>query len=299
MFYNRDMGGDVKEKHDMPAKGKIYLVPVPIGNLGDITLRALEVLKSVPLIAAEDTRNAGFLLSRYEIPPPKLISFHKFNERSREDNLFSHLESGQDLAVISDAGTPGISDPAMDLVHKAVSKGIDVVALPGASALLPALTASGLNKGPFLFLGFLPRQGKERDQAIKRIKESFCPVVVYESPLRLPKLLKELYEKMGSRQICIARELTKMYEELIYGDLQELSEEGKVTLKGEFVLVIDSAPPQDGIDLEKAQNTCKMLVTEGLNQRSILKVLQDIYGLKRNDAYQLLLITQNKIGEKP
>jgi len=277
-----------------PEAGKLWLVPVPIGNLGDITLRALEVLKSVSLIAAEDTRNARFLLTRYEIPAPRLISFHKFNERSREDSLIQHLMAGQDLAVISDAGTPGLSDPAMELVASAISKGFEVIALPGASALLPALTASGLNRGPFLFLGFLPTQRKTRQQALSKIRDSIYTVVLYEAPHRIFELLNELWEQCGNRMISLGRELTKLHEEHIRGDLETLREPGSFNPKGEFVLVIEGAEPAQQCSEAQIHELAQLLVDEGIAINPAAKILSRAYGLKRNQAYQFLLDLQRQ-----
>lgn len=270
------------------SPGSIYLVPVPIGNLGDITLRGLEILKSVELIAAEDTRKTRFLLSQYQISIPKLLSFHKFNERSRLDTLFEHLEKGKDLAVVSDAGSPGISDPAMDLVAEAIAKGYRVMALPGASALLPAISASGLNRGPFVFLGFLPLKGKARQEALMQIRDSRFPVVVYEAPHRIEALIKELYELCGKRKVCLAREISKLYEEYIRGDLEQLSQQGSFTLKGEFVMVIDAneAPERPNTD---AEGLARLLLEDKVKPQTVSKALQQSCGLKRNEAYELVL----------
>lgn len=274
--------------------GKLWLVPVPIGNLGDITLRALEVLKTVTLIAAEDTRNARFLLSRYDIPVPRLLSFHKFNERSRENVLLQHLMDGMDLAVISDAGTPGLSDPAMELVTAAIAKGFDVIALPGASALLPALTASGLNQGPFLFLGFLPNQRKARQQVLTQIRDSRYTVVLYEAPHRIVDLLTELLDLCGNRRISLGRELTKLHEEHIRGDLETLREPDSFTLKGEFVLVIEGTRLERDASDREPRELAELLLTEGLGIGPATKILMRVHGLKRNQAYQLLLGLQTQ-----
>lgn len=276
-------------KREIKPCGRLYLVPVPVGNLGDITLRALEVLKSVELIAAEDTRNARFLLQRYDIPVPRLISFHKFNERSREDILLRHLETGKDLAVISDAGTPGLSDPAQELVAQAVANSIVVIALPGASALLPALTGSGLNSGAFLFLGFLPAKRKLRDAALDRIASSFCPVVLYEAPHRVEALLNELHRLCGARRACLARELTKLHEEFIRGDLQTLSQPGAFNPKGEFVIIIDAAETAADAPVTEPEKLALALLEENVETQSAIRLLGRISGLKRNQAYQLLL----------
>ncbi len=221
-------------------KGVIYLVPVPIGNLRDITLRALEVLKRVSLIACEDTRKTAFLLSQYEIPRPRLISFHKFNERSREKALFAHLAKGEDLAVVSDAGSPAISDPAQILVASAVKEDIEIIALPGATALIPALSSSGFDSSAFQFLGFLPAKAKDRKSVIQAIKTYPHPSIIYESVHHLKATLAELSDALSPRQISIAREISKLHEECIRGEISQILEQ-EITLKGEFAIVIDGA----------------------------------------------------------
>ncbi len=279
----------MKARNEIQTAGNLYLVPVPIGNLGDITLRALEVLSNVELIAAEDTRTTSFLLNHHKIAYQEIISYHKFNERARVNLLIEHLLSGKDLAVVSDAGTPALSDPASILVDAAIEANINVIALPGASALLPALTASGLNDGPFLYLGFLPTKAKLRNQALEHIKASPYPVVLYEAPHRIEKLMAELEQALGDRRVCLARELTKLHEEYIRGTLKELKEPGKIKAKGEFVVVIDKAPEADEPNTAQVEQLVALLKKEQISISAATKILMQVTGFKRNQAYQLLL----------
>lgn len=279
----------MKARNEIQTAGNLYLVPVPIGNLGDITLRALEVLSNVELIAAEDTRTTSFLLNHHKIAYQEIISYHKFNERARVNLLIEHLLSGKDLAVVSDAGTPALSDPASILVDAAIEANINVIALPGASALLPALTASGLNDGPFLYLGFLPTKAKLRNQALEHIKASPYPVVLYEAPHRIEKLMAELEQALGDRRVCLARELTKLHEEYIRGTLKELKEPGKIKAKGEFVVVIDKAPEADEPNTAQVEQLVALLKKEQISISAATKILMQLTGIKRNQAYQLLL----------
>ncbi len=219
--------------------GKLYIVPTPIGNLEDITLRAIRILKEVSLVLAEDTRTSGFLLKHLQISTP-LHSHHKFNEHRTVEQVAQRIEAGESVALISDAGTPGISDPGFLLVRTCVEKGITVECLPGATALIPALVASGLPCDRFLFEGFLP-QKKGRNKRIEALKEEERTIVFYESPYRLVKLLQQLLEVFGvDRKASVSRELTKLHEETARGSLQELiTYFEKKGVKGEIVLVVE------------------------------------------------------------
>lgn len=284
----------MKARNENQTAGSLYLVPVPIGNLRDITLRALEVLSGVELIAAEDTRTTSFLLNHHGIAYQELISYHKFNERARINLLIEHLLSGKDLAVVSDAGTPALSDPASILVDAAIEANITVIALPGASALLPALTAGGLNDGPFLFLGFLPTKAKLRDQAIGHIKYSPYPIVLYEAPHRIEKLMVELEQVLGDRKVCLAREITKLHEEYIRGTLKELKEPGKIKTKGEFVVVIDKAPEMAEPNSHQIEQLATLLKQEKISISTATKILMQVTGIKRNQAYNILLDNEHE-----
>ena len=217
---------------------KLYIVPTPIGNLEDITLRALRILKEVDLILAEDTRTSGKLLKHYEISKP-LISHHKFNEHKTVEKIRERIEAGEDVALISDAGTPAISDPGFLLVRTCVEAEIEVECLPGATAFVPALVNSGLPCDRFCFEGFLPPK-KGRQKKLTSLKEEQRTMVFYESPYRLVKTLEQLAEHMGEdRPACVSREISKLHEENARGSLKELITHFKSkTVKGEIVIIV-------------------------------------------------------------
>ena len=217
--------------------GKLYLVSTPIGNLKDITFRAVEILESVPLIAAEDTRHSKVLLSHFNITTP-LISYFEHNEFSRIPKLMDHLKGGNDLAVITDAGTPGISDPAYRLVREAITLSISVESLPGPSAFLAGLTSSGLPTDRFIFEGFLPPK-KGRKKRMLSVENEEATLIYYESPSRLLRTLKQLKETLGDRPAVVARELTKLHEEIKRGTLSELfTYFDKKKARGECVILV-------------------------------------------------------------
>ena len=217
---------------------KLILVPTPVGNLGDMTYRGVEVLKSVDLILAEDTRTSRVLLQHYGIDTP-LQSYHIFNEHQTVAGLVERLQSGTTIAVVTDAGTPGISDPGFLLVREAIKAGVDVECLPGATAFVPALIDSGLPCDRFVFLGFLPHK-KGRQTAIKALADEERTMVVYESPYRLVKLLEELREVLGEeRQVSVSREISKLHAETVRGSVGEvLAHFGTKDVKGEIVVII-------------------------------------------------------------
>lgn len=219
-------------------KSSLYLVPTPIGNLGDITVRALDILRSVDLILAEDTRTTGFLLKHYEISKP-LQSFHNFNEHKVLTHLIERLNKGETIALVSDAGTPGISDPGFLIVRQCVQEGISVDCLPGPTAFVPALVKSGLPCDRFVFEGFLPHK-KGRQTMFKKLSEEDRTMVFYESPYRLIKTLEQIKEYFGAdRQVSVSRELTKMFEETFNGTVEEvLAHFSAKEVKGEIVIVV-------------------------------------------------------------
>jgi 16S rRNA (cytidine1402-2'-O)-methyltransferase len=225
-------------------KTALYLVPTPIGNLGDITLRALDILKSVDVILAEDTRTSGVLLKHYSITKP-LQSFHIFNEHKTVHTLIDRLQKGETMALISDAGTPGISDPGFLLVREALKAGIKIDCLPGATALIPALVKSGFPTDRFVFEGFLPHK-KGRQTLMKKLAEEDRTVIFYESPHRLVKALEQLVEYFGPiRQASVSRELSKKFEETRNGTAQELLDYfSNKEVKGEIVVVVSGKPKE-------------------------------------------------------
>jgi 16S rRNA (cytidine1402-2'-O)-methyltransferase len=217
---------------------KLYVVPTPIGNLEDITLRAIRVLKEVDLILAEDTRVTGNLLRHYSIEK-KMISHHAFNEHKTVEQIVKRIKAGETMALVSDAGTPSISDPGFLLVRECIKNNLEIECLPGATAFVPALVNSGLSSDQFFFAGFLP-QKKGRQAKLQSLKEKSCTMIFYESPYRLVKTLQEFSEIFGKdRQASVSRELTKMFEETQRGTLQELVKYfSSRTIKGEIVIVV-------------------------------------------------------------
>jgi len=224
--------------------GTLYLVATPIGNLEDITLRALRTLKESDVIAAEDTRRTGLLLKHFEIAKP-LISYFQFNEAKRSEQIIERLRRGDKIALVTDAGTPGISDPGERVVKAVIAAGLRLEAVPGPCALVAALTAGGLGTDEFHFIGFLPHKSGQRRNQLQRLKTVSGTLVLYESPYRIGKLLAELAEILPERKIVLARELTKKFEEFLRGTAPEIiAQIGHRTLKGEFVVLVEG--PENG-----------------------------------------------------
>jgi 16S rRNA (cytidine1402-2'-O)-methyltransferase len=271
--------------HETGRAGILYLVSTPIGNMGDFSFRAVQVLKSVALVLAEDTRHSRVLLDRYEIETP-MTSYREHNEARATPDLVRRLEGGEDIALISDAGTPLLSDPGQRLVDAAIGAGIQVVAIPGASALLSALVASGLSSERFTFYGFLPRKGKERGALLDEIASSPHTAVLYEAPGRVADSLRELAGRAGERPAVVARELTKQFEEFRRGTLESLSAYySESPPRGEVVILISGAPseaPDESVLLDDA----RALRGRGLSVRDVAVELSK-RGVKRNLAYAI------------
>ena len=224
-------------------KGKLYPCATPIGNLSDMTDRAVQILKEVDLIAAEDTRRTGKLLSHFSIETD-MISYHEHNEKKRAVELVKKMESGMNLALVSDAGTPGISDPGYEVIKESIKNEIEVIPIPGPNAAILALIASGLNMSSFVFEGFIPRKGSERKEVIKNIQKEERTIIIYESPYRVKDTLKELDSYLPKRQIALVREISKVHEEKIYGKSSEIIKKLEDReIKGEIVLVIEGRKP--------------------------------------------------------
>lgn len=281
--------------------GKLYLVPTPIGNLADFSPRARSVLAEADLIAAEDTRVAAQLLAKLDLPFKELLSYHEHNEQSRVDLLLGKLAAGQNIALVSDAGMPAISDPGQIVVSAAVQAGYNVVALPGPNAALTALAASGLDSRYFHFEGFIPAKGKERESRLRSLAQQAETSLIYEAPHRLVKTLDDLAAQgLGDRRICLARELTKQYESYLYLSLAEAQAQVKEQApRGEYVLVLEGRRaylnrcPQAQEEARRKQEEqvrakIRLLQEAGLSDRSILQVLQDIFDLGKNDLYKLI-----------
>lgn len=273
--------------------GKLYLVPTPIGNLKDITLRALEVLKFVDIVAAEDTRQTLKLLNHFEIKK-SLMSYHKHNEQEKSEDIIELLKEGHNIAIVTDAGTPGISDPGAVIVKKCINENIDFEVLPGATAITTALVYSGLDTTRFLFRGFIPRENKERKILLNEIKEVKESIILYESPYRVVSTLETLLEYLGNRNVAICRELTKLHEEIKRGKIDELIDYFKNTApKGEFVLVIEGKQ-QEHIDRENKEKWENLSIKDhilnvmesGISKKEAIKYVAKERGLSKNEVYK-------------
>ena len=267
--------------------GALYVVSTPIGNLGDITNRALEVLRTVAVVLAEDTRHSRRLLDHYEIRT-SLVAYHEHNEAKMTPGLVARLTAGESLALITDAGTPLLSDPGARLVAAAASSGIPVVPVPGASALLAALVASAIDADRFTFFGFLDRKGRERGAAIREISSLRHTAVLYESPNRTSATLVELSAAgMGDRRAAVARELTKQFEEIRRGTVDELARYYEdVPPRGEVVIVVAGAEEVQSSE-EQLRERVKALRASGASARDVATALVDELGAPRNLAYRL------------
>jgi 16S rRNA (cytidine1402-2'-O)-methyltransferase len=273
--------------------GKLYLVPTPIGNLRDITLRALEVLNSVEVIACEDTRQSLKLLNHFNIKK-SLISYHQHNEQGRSENIIDRLKEGKDIAIITDAGTPGISDPGSVIVQKCIQEGIAFEVLPGATAITTALVYSGLDTTRFLFRGFLPRENKDRRPIIEELKARTETLIFYEAPHRLLDTLEFLRENLGNRKIAICRELTKLHEEIIRLSLEEaISYYRNNSPRGEYVLVVEGKGEVEIEQEERAkweslsiEEHIKKYIDDGLSKKDALKQVSKDRSLPKSEVYK-------------
>ncbi|MGF0070622.1 MULTISPECIES: 16S rRNA (cytidine(1402)-2'-O)-methyltransferase [Streptococcus] len=270
--------------------GTLYLVPTPIGNLQDMTFRAVEVLKAVDFICAEDTRNTGLLLKHFDIST-RQISFHEHNAYEKIPDLVDLLRSGKSLAQVSDAGMPSISDPGHDLVKAAIAENISVVALPGASAGITALIASGLVPQPHIFYGFLPRKAGQQKDFFESKKNYPETQIFYESPYRVADTLENMQAVYGDRQLVLVRELTKLYEEYQRGNISEvLSYISENPLKGECLLIVSGFDSQEEIqDLDKLDlaSLVKNLVEQGNKPNQAIKKVAKDFGLSRQEVYNI------------
>ncbi len=264
--------------------GTLYLVPTPVGNLSDMTFRSVETLKSVSTIACEDTRTSRVLLQHYDIETPT-VSYHKFNERERTTQLIRKLKEGSDIAIITDAGSPGISDPAQIIVSAAIAEKIKVVALPGATSVIPAVGASGLDTGRFLFTGFLPDKQKDRDALIDEIKHLQATLVFFEAPHRIDKTLAWLREKLGDRRAVIAREISKLHEEYVRGTFSELTA-SEFTRKGEMVLLVEGFTVEEVSD-DSIEKRLRELLDTGVSMKQAVKDVAKSTGSPKNRVYEI------------
>ncbi len=267
-------------------RGILYICPTPIGNLEDITLRTIRILGEVDLIAAEDTRHTIKLLNHYDIKKP-LTSYHEHNIKEKGSMLIEKLSLGQNIALVSDAGMPGISDPGEELIRQAIDEGIEVIGLPGATASITALVISGLSTDKFIFEGFLSSKKGDRKKELEKIKEYRKTTIIYEAPHRLINLLEDMRDILGNRKISISRELTKKYEETFRGTVAEALEKFKTLgVKGEFVLIVEGNHEEDEIEEIDIHQLLNQYINEGFTKKEAVKRVSEETGIAKNLVYK-------------
>lgn len=271
--------------------GILYLVATPIGNLEDITIRAINTLKNVDVIAAEDTRHTLKLLNHFNISKP-LISFYRHNEQIKSDTIIDKLKTGQNIALVSDAGTPAISDPGSILVKDAIENNIKVISIPGPCAAITAITSSGLDTSEFSFIGFLPTNKKLRKEKFLKLEQETKTLIIYEAPHKITSTLNDILENLGDRKITVCRELTKIHEEILRGNVSEIIEL-LTNPKGEFIIILEGNKSQ----IEEENELCNLPLEdhynfyqkEGLNKKEIIKQIAKDRKLPKNDIYKYFL----------
>lgn len=278
--------------------GKIYLVATPIGNLSDISMRAIETLKNVDIIACEDTRNTIRLLNHFEIKG-HLTSYHEYNKIDKAYELCEKVKEGNNIAFVSDAGMPAISDPGYELVDIAYKEGLEVTVVPGASAVVSALAISGISSRRFAFEGFLPADKNEKKEILTELSQESRTLILYEAPHRLLKTLKELFEYMGDRNIAIVREITKLHEEVLRGKLADIVadyESEKIAIRGEYVLVIEGKSllekreeRQKSFEETSIREHYEKYIAEGMDKKEAMKAVAKDRGIQKRDVYKELL----------
>ena len=265
------------------GKNALYIVPTPIGNLKDMTERAIDILNAVDYIFAEDTRTSGILLNHFNIKK-SLVPCHKFNEDTVKNKALDILAAGKSIALISDQGTPLISDPGYITVNEIIKNGYNVIALPGACAFLPALNMSGISSDKFLFYGFLSSKPTEAKKELEELKSLNFTLILYEAPHRLDKTLQNIAEILGNRTISISREITKVHEEVFRGNVFEAIDETK-NAKGEFVIIIEGNNEREELDLESLLSEVNYLVSNGMREAEAIKYISSKNNISKNVLY--------------
>ena len=280
----------LSHRKEEPEEGTLYMVGTPIGNLNDISKRALNILKNVSIIACEDTRQTKKIMNKFHISN-KLISFNKHNSSTKIQNFLKDLKEGKSIAIVSDAGMPGICDPGEDIARSVKSEGIDIICIPGACAAITALVSSGLPSSSFVFEGFLPKKQIDREKILYEISKNEKTTIIYESPKRLKKLLKELFEFCGGdREIVVARELTKKFEEHVGNNINEVLEFFKEKqIIGEITIILKGIEKRELIvDILSIKKDLKDLINAGLSLSSASKYLAKKNGLKKSEIYNMI-----------
>ncbi|MDU4892307.1 MAG: 16S rRNA (cytidine(1402)-2'-O)-methyltransferase [Clostridium sp.] len=276
--------------------GKLYLIPTPIGNLKDITLRALETLKSVDLIACEDTRQSLKLLNHFGIKKT-LVSYHKHNENGKSEDIIKRLLEGQNIAIISDAGTPGISDPGAVIAKRCIEENIEFEVYPGATAITTALVYSGLDTDKFIFVGFLSRENKDRKETMNSLVDRQETIILYEAPHRIQSTLSFIREVLGNRRIAVCKELTKLHETILRGTVDECIKYYEENApRGEYVIVISGKSKEEIIEEKKLQweeltveEHIMKFISEGKNKKEAVKLVAKERGLHKSEIYKYSL----------
>ena len=275
----------------------LYVVATPIGNLEDITLRALRILKEVDLIAAEDTRHTRHLLEHYGIKTA-LTSYHEHNERTKAQSLVERLEHGENIALVCDAGTPAISDPGYRLVVSALAVGVQVTPIPGPAALTAVVSASGLPSDRFVFEGFLPAKAQERKNKLQELRYDARTLVFYEAPHRLKETLADLQQAFGEREIVVAREVSKLHEEFLRGKIGPVREQlAAREIKGEITLLVQGAPATAAVSEKEIEGEVRRLAAQGVGIKTISELLGKNYGVPKREVYRLALALLKKNSE--
>lgn len=267
------------------SRGTLYVVATPIGNLEDITLRALRTLKEVDVIAAEDTRHSGKLLNHFGIAKP-LVSYWGEKEKTKAEEVLSILDSGRSVALISDAGTPGISDPGTVLISRAIESGISVVPIPGPSALITALSLSGFSTAEFVFVGFLPPKLTYRMKKLRDLSLETRTLIIYEAPHRIVETVSEMSGIFADRRAVLVKELTKLFEEIYRGTFPDILAQLEASkIAGEYVLVIEGRGEEEGMNADNALSEVKALMKKGLSRKDASKRIAEQYGLSKKELY--------------
>ena len=281
----------LSHRGEEPENGVLYIVGTPIGNLNDMSPRAINILKNVSLVACEDTRQTKKIMNKFIISN-KLISFNKQNSFSKISELVKNLKRGDSIAIVSDAGIPGICDPGEDIINVAKSEGIDIICIPGACAAITALVSSGLPSSSFVFEGFLPKKKIDREKILLEISSNEKTTIIYESPKRLKKLLDELFKFCGGdREIIVSRELTKKFEEHVGNNINEVKEFFKEKdIIGEITIVIKGIPKKRNLDLDKSsiRRDLNDLIKAGLSLSAASKYLAKKNGVKKSEIYNMI-----------
>lgn len=262
----------------------LYVVPTPIGNMEDITIRAINILKDSDIIFSEDTRETGILLKYYDINGAKLISSHKFNENNNLEKVIDFLKEGKKVSLVSDRGTPGISDPGYSLIREVIAKGFNVVCLPGATAFVPAMVMSGFSIDRFLFYGFLNSKSSKQKKELEGLKNITFSIIFYESPHRLTGTLNNIKEIFGNRKIAIAREISKKFEEIIRGNIEDVINEIS-NIKGELVIIVEKGEEVKNFDMLSIKEHVKLYMEDGLKTNEAIKKVAKERNVPKGEIY--------------